>query len=121
VEFASLESAYLGLCKSVLEISFDMLNERRDPSHFSYEVRDVSGRLVLDLPFSEVLRPKRCEALVSDWAAARSMVRKEVERSLDLSATLALELARARAHVIVARDRMAASQALTEALPRPGA
>ena len=56
-EFDSLDSAYLEGCRAALEISFDMLRDRIDPSAMKFEISDDQGTLLIDLPFEEVLRP----------------------------------------------------------------
>jgi hypothetical protein len=56
-EFPSAEAAYLQACETALELSYEMLRERRDPSRHTFEVTDGEGRVVFDIPFSEVTRP----------------------------------------------------------------
>ncbi|MBV9510581.1 MAG: hypothetical protein JO303_09910 [Caulobacteraceae bacterium] len=54
VEFDSLEAAYLEAAKAALEIAHDMARQRRNPLSHAFEVCDANGRVLLDLPFSEV-------------------------------------------------------------------
>ena len=56
-DFDSLDEAYLEACRAALEISFEMLRERNDPSSLKFEITDGQGVLLTDLPFAEVLRP----------------------------------------------------------------
>jgi hypothetical protein len=58
-EFPSLEAAYLDSCQSALEMSIDKLRVRDDPTNDSVEIADESGRLLMTIPFSEVLRPQQ--------------------------------------------------------------
>jgi hypothetical protein len=57
-EFPSLEEAYLDACRSVLEISFEGLRNRRDPHLDSVEILDAGRRSLMEVPFSDVLLPK---------------------------------------------------------------
>ena len=56
-ELASAEAAYLQACETALEISYEMLRKRRDPSRHAFEVTDAEGRMVFEIPFAEVIRP----------------------------------------------------------------
>ena len=56
-EFESLDEAYLEACRAALEISFEMLRERNDPSSLKFEITDSQGVILTDLPFAEVLKP----------------------------------------------------------------
>src|ERR1700751_2845908 len=58
-EFPSLEAAYLDSCQSALEMSIDKLRVRDDPTNDSVEIADESGRLLMTIPFSEVIRPRQ--------------------------------------------------------------
>lgn len=57
--FPSLEAAYLDGCQSALEMSIDKLRIRDDPTNDSVEITDESGRVLLSIPFLEVLRPRQ--------------------------------------------------------------
>lgn len=56
-ELPNAEVAYLEACAAALEISFEMLRQRIDPASHSFTVTDARGRLLFDIPFSEVLHP----------------------------------------------------------------
>jgi Domain of unknown function (DUF6894) len=56
-DFADVESAYLGACEAALEMSVEMLQQRRDPSRHGFEITNGDGAVLFDLAFSEVLRP----------------------------------------------------------------
>ena len=64
-EFPSLEEAYLDACQSALEISFEKLRIRRDPNLDSVEILDARRQPLMQVPFSDVLRPK------PSWSPAR--------------------------------------------------
>ena len=57
-EFPSLEEAYLDACQSALEISFEKLRSRSDPNLDSVEILDARRQSLMQVPFSDVLRPK---------------------------------------------------------------
>jgi hypothetical protein len=58
----NVEQAYLEVYQAALDISFEMLRLRRDPSHLSFEVTNENGELLFDLPFSEALHPRASSA-----------------------------------------------------------
>jgi uncharacterized protein DUF6894 len=57
-EFPSLEEAYLDACRSALEMSFEKLRVRCDPNLDSVEILDAERHSLMQVPFSDVLRPK---------------------------------------------------------------
>jgi len=75
-EFPSLEDAYLDACQSALEISFEKLRIRSDPNLDSVEILDARRQSLMQVPFSDVLRPKpagsparqdQCTEIVSSY------------------------------------------------------
>ena len=56
-DFPDIESAYLGACQAALDMSVEMLRQRRDPSRQRFEISNDEGASLFDLPFSEVLQP----------------------------------------------------------------
>ncbi|WP_409187737.1 DUF6894 family protein [Bradyrhizobium sp. RDM4] len=62
-EFPSLEEAYLDACQSALEISFEKLRIRNDPNLDSVEILDARRQPLMQVPFSDVLRPKPLRSL----------------------------------------------------------
>jgi hypothetical protein len=56
-EFPNVEKAYLEGCQAALDISFEMLRSRRDPSALRFVVTNERGDVLFDLPFVEALRP----------------------------------------------------------------
>lgn len=97
--FSSLEAAYLDCCQSALEISIDKLRARGDPTHDSIEITDESGRVLMNIPFLEVLRPRQkmdvrtnrrttdgaiqaCQRQMQRGHKLRSELRAEYEKTL---------------------------------------
>src|SRR5205085_6369284 len=58
IDLPNAEAAYLQACDTALELSFEMLRERQDPSRHAFEVTDAEGQIVFEIPFAEVTRPK---------------------------------------------------------------
>ena len=56
-ELPNAEAAYLEACETALDLSFEMLRNRSDPSRHAFEVADESGRIIFEIPFAEVTRP----------------------------------------------------------------
>src|SRR4051812_40980228 len=56
-ELPNAEAAYLEACDTALEMSFDMLRKRQDPSRHAFEITDGEGHVVFEVPFAEVTRP----------------------------------------------------------------
>jgi hypothetical protein len=57
IEYADVETAYLGAYQAALDIGLELLRERTDPSRHVFEIMDQDGQMLFELPFSEVLHP----------------------------------------------------------------
>ena len=93
VVFPGVEAAYVDACRAALEMSVDMLRERQDPGHHCFEVRDERAVLVLEIPFTEVLQPRR---RVAAPHRLHRQIEATVRRSRQLRAEVHAELVRAR-------------------------
>ena len=89
--FPSLEDAYLDGCQSALEMSIDKLRARDDPTNDSVEIADESGRLLMNIPFSEVLRPQQKAGIQANRGATDGVI-QACERQMLRSITLRSEL-----------------------------
>lgn len=65
VEYADLEQAFLGACAAIPGMAGDLLVKRQDPLAASYTIADGKGRVLMTVPFQEVLSP-------SDWRLAKA-------------------------------------------------
>jgi hypothetical protein len=83
--FETLEKAYLDACRAAIDISFELLRERKDPSRYLFEIRDTDGHVVWELPFAEVLQPGRARP-------RRSPAHDRLQASLDRNRELKAEL-----------------------------
>ena len=101
-EFATLESAYFEAYGAALEISIEMLQHREDPNGRRFEVRDSERRLVIELPFAEVLHPGASVARPPD-VDIHAALQTSIGRSRVLKAELVDGLAKAAASIEVAR------------------
>src|SRR5947209_20337326 len=68
-ELPNVETAYLEAYQSSLDISFEMLRKRQDPSALRFEVTNEKSEVLFDLPFLEALRPTRPAACITDLHA----------------------------------------------------
>ena len=57
-EFASLELAYLDAHRGVIDIAAELLRAGKNPTQHCIDVADAEGRVLMDLPFREVLLRK---------------------------------------------------------------
>jgi PAS domain-containing protein len=55
IEFVNLEQAYLEVCAAIPDIARDLLIERHDPLAASFKIADSSGRILMSVPFTEML------------------------------------------------------------------
>ncbi len=113
VEFASVEDAFLDVHRAVLDISFDMLRRQRDPHRYRFDVRDSSGRLLFELPFSEVLRPSPV-ARGGRQATVLAGIEERLRHSSTLQTDLAAKIAEAGMRV---RQMQATLQGGNSGLP----
>lgn len=54
-DFASLEDAYLDVHRAIQEMWEELLSARCDPRDCAFEICDESGRMLMIVPFTEVL------------------------------------------------------------------
>ena len=108
LSFGDIDAAYMDVNRAILDMSFDMLRTRRDPSEFRFEITDKDGTIVLDVPFSEVLRPHRAPRYpISEQVHAS--IAHEMQRSKVLKADLSLQIA--NAHVTIEKTKQILARA----------
>jgi len=93
-EFSCLEDAYLDAVHSALDMSFDKLRGRGDPHRDSVEILDAKRQSLMQVPFSEVLRPKplRYAALRDQCSEIIDLCQRELARGKRLRAEIDDEL-----------------------------
>ena len=62
--FASLEDAFVEACDAIPDIAAELWrsasrSRRDDPLACTFEIADVQGRLLMEVPFLEILDPER--------------------------------------------------------------
>ncbi|MCK1383763.1 hypothetical protein [Bradyrhizobium sp. 21] len=108
-EFNSIEEAYLEACRTALDMSFEKLRERADPTGDSVEIFDAQRRTLMHLPFSDMLSPKplrrpptlesnriadRCHRELVRGQRLKAEIREELEKVQSISRTIRANLRR---------------------------
>lgn len=65
LQFASLDQAYIEVCRTIPEIARELLIKRQDPLAASCTIADAKGRTLMTVPFTDVLSP-------SEWRRAKA-------------------------------------------------
>jgi hypothetical protein len=92
--FSSLEAAYLDTCDAALEMSVESLRAHDDPTNDGFDIADEDGRLLMHIPFSEVLRPRqKVEIRANRHTTGRAIdaCRRQMLRSRTLQSELRTE------------------------------
>jgi hypothetical protein len=92
-EFPDVETAYLDAWQAALEMGCEMLKARQDPCRHQFEITDDQGRFLMEVPFSEAMRPS---VQVVQNPVLRSQLRQRLQRSRDLRADIKAEFAKTR-------------------------
>ena len=92
-EFPDVEAAYLDGWQAALEMGCEMLKERLDPCRHQFEITDDQGRFLLEVPFSEAMRPP---GRATQHFEMRSELRLRMQRSRDLRADIKAECSKTR-------------------------
>jgi hypothetical protein len=109
-EFPSVEAAYMDAWQAALEMGCEMLRERRDPWHQQFEIVDEHGRFLMEVPFSEVMRPK---GLTGRPRIGSAELLQCVSRSRELRAEIKVELSAIKTVLETTRAALARSRAQT--------
>ena len=59
IDFPDIEAAYIDAYHSVIDMWAEARHEGRDLSRYRLEIKDATGTLVMELPFTEVLKTAR--------------------------------------------------------------
>ena len=57
IDYPNVEAAYLAAHQAALDMTLELLRGRADPDRHAFEIRDQDGRMLFELPFSEVVHP----------------------------------------------------------------
>jgi hypothetical protein len=107
-EFCDVESAFLDAREAAIEMSAEMLKDQKDPTVHQFEIVDAEGRFLIELPFSEVIRP-RTKPLNRD--AARRVLDAQLQRGMRLKAEMQAVIEKTRGIMEQSRDVVRRSQA----------
>ena len=120
VTFPSLEAAYLSANQAAVDMSIELLRERKDPSGYRFDVRDQDGRTVMEIPFSEVLNFGR-NARPRETARLHDRLQAALDRSRRLRGELTEALTQARARALEGLALAEAKWSAEGDAPRPDA
>lgn len=99
-DFPSLEAAYLDAYRAASEMWLQMARQGRDCSDYRFEITNLCGDLLMELPFREVLRPQPgspCEAPTGAVAPAPPPAAHGVAQTLGaISRIVSLRMRRLR-------------------------
>lgn len=109
-EFADLDLAYLDAFRAAGEIWLEMASHGQDGSTQSFEITDTVGRLLVELPFSEILhaRARSKPRLSPESQMSASYAAKAKSRALaeDLARLVAVaQQTMEQTHFVLRRSR----------------
>jgi hypothetical protein len=79
IDLPDFETAYLEAHRTAIDIWAEACRDGRNPGHARFEIRDVLGRVVLELPFTEALNIRAGEARSTRFSGlVHDIVRKEL-------------------------------------------
>lgn len=87
IVFDSIEEAYLEAFQGAQQIWAEMLQKRKDPMRCAFEIADAAGRVLMVLPFSEVL-----ETCTGNGPAKPKRHRKTARANVDRSKQLRIDV-----------------------------
>jgi hypothetical protein len=101
IELPDFETAYLEAHRTAIDIWAEACREGCNPGRCRFEIRDVLGRVVLDLPFTEALNVPRSEVRSAGLSGLVSdIVRQELTEAESL-------LDRGNKHIVEQTARVA--------------
>ena len=107
-DLPDVEAAYLEAHQAAIEMIPEMLNDRRDPGQFQFEITDAEDRFLMELPFSEVMRPKVRSARPG---GIRPLLQLHIEHGRRLQAEIRTELEKSRSVLAISRATLERSRA----------
>jgi hypothetical protein len=118
IEFASLEAAYCDVCAGIPETAGALLREGLDPMACSYLICDPAGAILMDVPFTDLLRPLlRQDTELPGATAERALPGREgLVQAAKLHATARAECERSRRAIKRSKVLMSDAHRLASAL-----
>ena len=116
LELAGIEAAYLEACRTVPEMSADLVRQEKNPVRYAFEITDRAGKLLMEVPFTEVLdRGRKPIAPFSTQHFRRAAA--EMARTAQLISSIDAERAALRATLTETRRLLALSRQATQSPP----
>jgi hypothetical protein len=114
LELPDLDRAYLEAFQAAQSMWGELLAERSDPLLRSFEIADADGRVLLTLPFREVLEQARKPPapMIAEVKSAEVLL----QRTRRLAASLRKEIDAARAMIANAHRSMRQTQSVLDRL-----
>jgi hypothetical protein len=106
-EFSDVETAFLQARAAAVEMCVDIMRDRHDPMRYQFEIFDCQRRFLIELPFSEVIRPK---AVSNEHARIRPQLLGEIRRASKLRLEMRDALEKTRAALNQTRATLARSR-----------
>ncbi|MGA7809864.1 MAG: hypothetical protein WCB02_35225 [Bradyrhizobium sp.] len=119
VEFSSVEAAYLNGYDAMLEIAFEKLRLRQDPAEDAFEIMDGEGHMLMHVPVSEVLRPRRPTGTPAVYLGRQIIAacEQQLARSQTLRAELRAEFKKTRSALETVQANLARLRSVTQQGP----
>lgn len=116
VELTDLDSAYLEAFQAAQDMWGELLADRCDPLERSFEIVDSDGRLLLIVPFREVLeRARKPMGRIPDQVRSAQVL---LERTRTLANSLREEISNAQQMIATAQRSMRQTQRVLEGFPK---
>lgn len=96
LDLDGVEAAYLEACAAIPAIAAELCEQRANPHRHAFEIVDAAGTLLMDVPFAEVLDPRRKRVRPTSPKQWRKAL-VEMERTARLITELAQEQSGLRA------------------------
>jgi hypothetical protein len=123
IEFASLEDAYCDVCAGIPETAGALLREGLDPMACSYLICDPVGTIVMDVLFTDLLRPHLRQDLEAPEPITKRALpgQESLVQAAELRASAWAECERTRRAITRSKVLMSDADRLASALKaRPG-
>ena len=109
-ECADLDAAYLEACRTIPGLAAELIQGRHNPMEYIFEIADIDGMMLLEVPFTETVRGARKPPLPPSHGLR---LINEVERAHELVASVC-------AHVALLQAKMQESRELLKNVLPPG-
>lgn len=95
LDFQDLDAAYLDASRAVLDMSVHMLRLQQDPNRHRFDIVDDAGVILIDLPFSEVMRARSLKIVALHANDVHTTLKARIARSKALRMELAGQISAA--------------------------